>query len=498
MALSRAPLRQLVFRFGAMAVATLLVVLAYRRILHVNQTTVALTFLVMVQLAAFSWGLVYSVCLSLGCTLLYNYFFLPPIGSFTIADPQNWIALVSFLASAIFISRISESERRQAEVSESRRSEMERLYEFSNQLLMEENLHDVASHAPRVVASIFAFDAVLLYLTENDTAYSSDPRRSFVSLEELRAAARLPDGVRPRVNGVSIVPLVLGMRASGSIAMSRSTSSTQKTKAAYSDGLYDAIGGLLAVALERATAIDRFSRVEAARESERLRSALLDSVTHELRTPLTAIRAAATSLLSQPSLEEGQRHEMFTILDEESARLDRLIGQAVEMAQLDTDGIEVRPILQPLQVVIDIALDDCHVLLRGRPVEVDLPPAMPAIALDRELIRRVLRHLLENAARYSPPGSPVRIGATLQTDRLLVSIADQGQGIDDAEQAYIFDKFYRGSRQRLLHGTGMGLAIAKAILRAHGGGIDVVSHRDQGATFTFWVPIHPEIRNSIS
>ena len=111
---------------------------------------------------------------------------------------------------------------------------------------------------------------------------------------------------------------------------------------------------------------------------------------------------------------------------------------------------------------------------------------MPPISLDRELIRRVLRHLLENAARYSPAGSPVNISATLEADRLLVSITDQGQGIDDAEQAYIFDKFYRGSRQRMLHGTGMGLAIAKAILRAHGGGIEVVSHRDQGATFTFW------------
>jgi two-component system sensor histidine kinase KdpD len=228
--------------------------------------------------------------------------------------------------------------------------------------------------------------------------------------------------------------------------------------------------------------------VEAAREGERLRSALLDSVTHELRTPLTAIRAAATSLLSQPSLGESQRQEMFAILDEESARLDRLIGQAVEMAQLDTDGIEVRARPQRLQEVIDMALEDCHTLLRGRPVMVELPPDMPSISLDRELIRRVLRHLLENAARYSPAGSPVHIGAVLEAERLLVSITDQGQGIDDAEQAYIFDKFYRGSRQRMLHGTGMGLAIAKAILRAHGGGIDVVSQRDEGATFTFWVP----------
>jgi two-component system, OmpR family, sensor histidine kinase KdpD len=484
---SPAALRQIVLRYVAMTAAALLVVLIYRRILHVNQTTVALTFLVMVQFAAFRWGLVYSVCLSIGCTLLYNYFFLPPIGSFTIADPQNWIALLAFLASAIVISRISESERRQAALTEVRRSEMERLYEFSNQLLMEENLHDVARHAPHVVASIFAFDGVVLYLTENDSAYSSDPRRAFVSIEELRAAARLPDGPLLRVDGVRIVPLVLGMRASGSIAMTRETKGSKA--AGYSDGLYDAIGGLLAIALERATALDRYSRVEAAREGERLRSALLDSVTHELRTPLTAIRAAATSLLSQPSLEEGQRHEMFAILDEESARLDRLIGQAVEMAQLDTDGIEVRAKPQRLQEVIDMALEDCHTLLRGRPVTVELPPNMPTISLDRELIRRVLRHLLENAARYSPAGSPVRIGATLEADRLLVSISDQGQGIDEAEQAYIFDKFYRGSRQRMLHGTGMGLAIAKAILRAHGGGIGVVSHRDQGATFTFWVPI---------
>ena len=467
-----------------MTSAALLVVLVYRRILHVNQTTVALTFLVMVQLAAFRWGLVSSVFLAIGCTLLYNFFFLPPIGSFTIADPQNWIALFAFLASAIFISKLSENERRQTALSESRRAEMERLYEFSNQLLMEENLHDVASHAPRVVASIFAFDAVTLYLTENDTAYSSDPRRSLVSLSELRAAARLPDGPRPRNDGICIVPLVLGMRASGSIAM---------TQAGYSDGLYDAIGGLLAIALERATALDRFSRVEAAREGERLRSALLDSVTHELRTPLTAIRAAATSLLSQPALEESQRRELFAILDEESARLDRLIGQAVEMAQLDTDGIEVRWKPQRLQEVIELALEDCRALLRGRPVTVELPPDLPPISLDRELIRRVLRHLLENAARYSPAGSPVRIGAALEPDRLMVSITDQGQGIDDAEQVYIFDKFYRGARHRLLHGTGMGLAIAKAILRAHSGGIEVVSHRGQGATFTFWVPLTPPL-----
>ena len=333
--------------------------------------------------------------------MLYNYFFLPPIGSFTIADPQNWIALLAFLASAIFISKLSENERRQTALSEGRRSELERLYEFSNQLLMEENLHDVARNAPRVVASIFGFDAVTLYLTENDSAYSSDPRRAFVSLRNCALSRGCPDAPRSRTAGVCIVPLLLGMRASGSIAM---------TKAAYSDGLYDAIGGLLAIALERAAALDRFSRIEAAREGERLRSALL-----EFRDPRATHAADRhTSGGHQPVVPavvqgESQRREMFAIVDEESARLDRLIGQAVEMAQLDTDGIEVRPRPQHLQEVIDMALDDCHALLRGRPVTVELPPDLPAVPLDRELIRRVLRHLLENAARYSPAGSPVQI-----------------------------------------------------------------------------------------
>lgn len=491
MRIFRAPLGQLVARFVVMTVTALLVVLVYRRILHVNQTTVALTFLVMVQLAAFRWGLIYSVSLAVGCTLIYNFYFLP-IGSFTIAEPQNWIALFAFLVSAIFISNISESERRQSALSEARRREMERLYEFSNQLLMEENMNDVPRNVPRVVASIFAFEAVILYLTEGDVAYQSDPHNSFVSIADLRAVAQQSEAPAAQTSGIHIVPLVLGMRASGSIAMADKSTATKPN---YSSGLYDAIGSLLAIALERAAALDRFSRVEAAREGERLRSALLDSVTHELRTPLTAIRAAATSLLSQPTLAEGQRHEMFSILDEESARLDRLIGQAVEMAQLDTDGIKVRPKLQPLQAVIDLALEDCHAVLRGHPVTVDLPLGLPAIPLDRELLRRVLRHLLENAARYSPAGSPIRVGALLETDRLLVSIADEGQGIDDAEQPYIFDKFYRGSRQRVLHGTGMGLAIAKAILRAHGGGISVLSNRDHGATFTFWIPMQRAHRN---
>src|ERR1700678_1108863 len=178
---SRLPVPQLAFRYLAMTSAVLLITLVYRSILHVNQTTVALTFLVVIQLVAFGWGLVYSVYLSIVCTALYNFFFLPPIGTFLITSPENWVALLVFLASGIFMSNISESGRRQAVVSEARRREMERLYEFSQQLLSDERCPHLAPPGAPVIASSFGLDAVAVYLTENDTAYFSDPQRTFVS-----------------------------------------------------------------------------------------------------------------------------------------------------------------------------------------------------------------------------------------------------------------------------------------------------------------------------
>jgi two-component system sensor histidine kinase KdpD len=221
-----------------------------------------------------------------------------------------------------------------------------------------------------------------------------------------------------------------------------------------------------------------------------LRSALLDSVTHELRTPLTAIRAAATSLLGQPSLPEAERHEMYAVVDEESLRLDRLIGEAVEMAQLDSAGLQVRPHPQNVRELIETVLQEERPRLLGRTVEAIVSEDLPQVPMDRELVRRVLRHLIENAIKYSPAKSPVEISAEVAEDRLLVRVKNQGVGIEESEQPFIFDKFFRGSHQReRIQGSGMGLAIAKAILIAHGGGIDVQSESGKGAVFTFWLPL---------
>lgn len=473
--------RQRLLHCSLLTLLAVAVTALYRLLLHANQTTVALTFLVLVLMVASRLHLVDSIYLSILCTLLYNYFFLPPFGTFTITDPQNWVALAAFLGAGIVVSHLADSEHRQATLSERRRAEVERLYEFSQQLLLQDDVSDLARTAPPLIADVFRLRAVALYVCGQKLVNYSDPADPVTSFEELERAAQTMEGSRAPHAGVRVMPLMLGLRSLGAIAM---------REGEYSDGMYSAIAGLMAIAMERAATIERFSRVEAARESDRLRTALLDSVAHELRTPLTAIRAAVTSLASQESLAESERREMIEIVDEESVRLDRLIGQAMEMAQLDSQGIKLGLMPQRLNEVIEQAMEGAHSLLRDRTVVVDIPEDLPSLMLDRELIRRVLRHLIENAAKYSPAGSAIRLQVGITADRLLVSVIDQGPGIDDADRPRIFDKFYRGrSHRKRVQGTGMGLAIARAIVVAHGGALELSSRPGAQTTFTFWIPI---------
>jgi len=479
-----ARMRRVLFRGSGFTLLAFALTTFFRLVLHVNQTTVALSFLVVILIAASRLPLGYSLYLSLLCAALYNFFFLPPVGTLTILDPQNVVALAVFLCASFLVSHLSTSARREAELAEIRRREVQHLYEFSQELLLHDDLTTVARITPSIAAAIFGFRAVFLYVRNGDAAYFSDPNYELVPLLELKNIAEAPEPVVSIVDGMHVVPLVLGMRSLGAMAIRGD---------AQSSNIYEAIGTLVAIALERAEALERTSHMEAARESERLHTALLDSVTHELRTPLTSIRAAATTLVSQPQMSESQRTEMYTVVDEESARLDHLIGQAIEMAQLDAAGIHVQARPENIHEIISLALEEAQPVLIDRAVEIQIPETMPSIRLDRRLVRRVLHHLIENAVKYSPVGSPLRIAARIESSRLLVTVEDFGQGIEEFEKPLIFRKFYRGRRQReRISGTGMGLAIVKAILDAHGGGIDVLSPPAHGAQFTFWLPIGNE------
>ena len=468
------------FRFVPAAAVVAAVTATYRLLLHVNPTTVALTLLLAVLVVAATWGLKPAVFMSILAALAFNYFFLPPFGTLTIADPQNWVALLAFLVTAIIASQLAERARREALGANQRRHEVERLYAFSQSLLVADNVAGLLNAVPRYVVESFAAAAAAVFVAGRADIYRSGPDIHAVDAERLRAVAARGEPVLDAERGLYFMPLRMGVRTVGAIGISGG---------ALSRETLEAVGSLVGIAVERAGAVEKLSRTEAAREGERLRSALLDSVTHEFRTPLTAIKASATTLLSDPNLQAGQRQELLAVIDEETDRLNRLVGEAAEMARLDAGQVELQLEPHPIGEAIDRAVEEAKQALAGHPLEMQVPPGLPPVRMDLGRIRDVILQLLDNAGKYSPAGAPIRITAETKDGRLLVSVADRGAGIDSFEQALIFDKFYRGRDQRrLVAGTGMGLAIARAIVEAHGGSIGVTSQVGHGSVFCFSLP----------
>jgi len=442
---------------------------------------VAVSFLLMILSVAAVWGLRYALPLSIAAALSFNFFFLPPVGALTIADTQNWVALFAFFFAAVVASNLSDRARRQTEEAHRRRDDVERLYVFSQQLLAADNVMELLKAVPRYVVETFGADHAAIYLPARDQTYRSDSERQEIPVEDLREAASRGEVMIDARRRLAVSPLRMGIRTVGALGMAGELPTRQ---------ILEAVGSLIATAIERARAVEELTHTEASQESERLRAALLDSVTHEFRTPLTAIKASVTTLRSGADLTRDQHQDLLVVIDEESDRLNRLVGEAVEMAQLDAR--EVTLDLQPHQIreAIDGALSVSKQVLTDHPVEVRLPESLPSVLMDVTLIEKVLQHLLENAAKYSPSGSAIFISAEAKSGRLITSVADRGAGIDDLERSMIFDKFYRGQSQRYrVQGTGMGLAIVKAIVEAHGGRIEVTSQLGHGSVFSFGLPL---------
>ncbi len=471
-----------IVRYSISTASAAVIVAVYFLRLHVNETTVALTFLIGILLVAANWGLRHSIYLSILSAAAFNFFFLPPVLTFTVGDGRNWVALLAFLVTGIVASQLAERARREAKISRRRQREAERLYEFSQQMLVTGNVIDLLNLLPQMIAVTFNLTGAAVYLRERDRIYRSSPNYMDVTAAELRDAAFTRDHRYDEARAVTLVPILLGTRPIGAVGITGNRTSPEAL---------DAVCGLAAIAIERAGAVETLTRVQASRESERLRNALLDSVAHELRTPLTSITAAVTTLRSEPSLDAEQSGEMLQVIEEEAARLDRLVGQAMEMAELDANDIKLDLRLHSMREAVDLALEAVQGPLKNHPLELRLPDTLPPVLIDLERIAKVLQHLLENAAKYSPEGSPIFVSAEVSKDQLVTSVADRGAGVDDLEKMMIFDKFYRGQGQRYrVQGTGMGLAIAKAIVEAHGGSIDVTSQPSQGSVFSFYLPFN--------
>ena len=413
-------------------------------------------------------------------TLAYDFFFLPPVGTFTIAEPQNWIALFTFLITAVIASQLAERARRETANANRRRRELEQLYAFSQQMLTADNVLALVNTIPVKVVSIFGADFAGMISVHSKKVYYSDLRaQDLISGEALQRVCSRGEPVTE--NKIRIRPLRIGLRSVGALAVIGGNLSTESL---------EAIGSLVAIAIERAGTVEKLAHSEAGRESERLRSILLDSVTHDFRTPLTAIKASAQSLLSDAELDETSRKELLTVINEESDRLDRLVGEAAKMAQLDAHAVELN--LQPhhIREAIDAALETNQNTLARHEVKVEVSDALPRVNMDLRHTEEILSQLLDNAGKYSPRGTPITITAEIQGSMLVTSVADQGPGIDAIDQNMIFDKFYRGRGQRqTVQGTGMGLAIAKAIVEAHGGTISLTTQPGRGSVFSFTLPL---------
>ena len=474
--------RGIVHWIVATAIAALTTLVLYW--LGANSATAGMVFLALVVWSATQAGITLSLYIAALCAISFDYFFLLPYGTLRLATAQEWVDMLTFAASCLVVSRVAEMARRQARSAEQRRKDVERLYELSQELMLYDDAEALIRDMPRLIERIFSLDGVVLYVCDPDQFYASTSELPMSIQASLRALTQSPNPTLAIPGDLTAKPLMLGMRPVGAIAWRPSELSHEVSTA---------VSAQVAIVIARSMALEASARLEAAREGERLHTALIDSLTHELRTPLTSIRAAATTLQEGGSLDEEGRKDMVAIIDEEAARLDTLIGEAVEMAEIDANVVKVHPVPQHPRALLDQAVEESRkALARHR---VTIAPEAPGEAdepawFDPHLLSRVLRHLLENAAAYTPEGSRVTLSSRRAGDRLEFCVEDDGPGIHAVDLPLIFEKFYRGKRRKNARkGTGMGLAITRAILAAHGGAIEASSVAGKGAEFRFWVPL---------
>ena len=462
--------------FGALAT----IVLVYHRWLHVNPTTVALTLVLFVLVIAARLSLRYAVAASILATACYNFYFLPPVGTFTIADPQNWLTLFAFLATSVIGSRLSQTAREEADQARARQHELEVLFALSRDLLQTDNVADLLDALPTLINVAARAQQCTLYLLDGDRIYQAgDRQRSSVELAQLRQLALSLPSPEILSDGEAYIPLRVGVRPRGLLGL---------IGLHFSKDTLQAIGGLASIALDRAQALEKVARNEANKESERLRNLILDSITHELRTPLTSIKGATGALLSMDSVKAEDRKELLEIIDEESDRLNQLIGQAVEMAQLEAKEVHMSFSPVDLRDVVAEAVESCSWVAATHPVTVAVPE-LPPVNADRVMISKVLCNLIENAAKYSDAQSPILLSAELKKDCVVMSVADRGIGIEPSEQSLIFDRLYRSrAHSQQKPGTGMGLPISRAIIESHHGKLTVTSQPHHGSVFSFSLP----------
>lgn len=472
-----------------------------------NHTTVALALLLVVLAAAALSSRVVAVVTSVAAMLAFNYFVLPPVGTLTIADPENWVALFTFLAVALIGSHLSATAKQRAMDAVARRQEVGRLFDLSRDILLSTDAADAVPLLARYVARRFELGAVAICLPEDrgwrlhqGTSREITPRPGQLEDAFARLRGTLEYDARERAYGgyatvedaagraMVLVPIRLGARPTGLLATDAE---------ALEIGTLDALGGVVAIAVERANFLREREAAQALQQRADLASALLASFSHDLRTPLTAIRIAVANL-REGALPESDRREQATLALTEVDRLNRLIQDILDTTRIDAGALAPEPEWVAPADLVDAAVARTRTVLASRKLVIE-SEGDQEVRVDPKLTANALAHLLENAAQYSPADQPIEVRGWAAADGLHLIVRDHGPGLDPAEMDHLFERFFRGKNARVhTLGTGMGLAITRGLLAAEGGSVWVENCADGGAAFTIVVPARVRVAEALT
>mgnify|MGYP001255449515 FL=1 len=452
-----------------------------------------MVYLVGVVLAASRYGRGPSVLASFLSVAAFDFFFVQPHLTFAVSDTQYLFTFAIMLLVALTISTLTVQIKQQAEQARQREQRTASLYALSRDLANTRESETLIRLATNHMTDVFESEISILVVDESGrlapllkdelTPYQEDMVARWV-FDHNRLAGLNTDTL-PASKGLYL-PLAASHGVIGVLAVY--PQDPKRFSANEQLHLLETFANQTALALERARLAQAAAQAQIKLETERTRNTLLSSVSHDLRTPLAVITGATTSLLQrEKTLSESDRHELAQVAYEESERLNRFVGNLLDMTRLESGALRIEKEWQLIEEVIGAALNRAHSETAGHPIRTSIPPDFPLVQFDEGLIEQVLINLLENALKYTPEGTPIEVAVRAVNDEVIVEVADRGPGLLPGDEDRIFDKFYRAQPGRT-KGVGLGLAICRGIIQAHGGRIWAENRPEGGAIFRFTLP----------
>jgi two-component system sensor histidine kinase KdpD len=485
---------------GAITTVALATGLAWLMHKHFAPANIIMVYLLGVMVTAVRFGRGPAVLASILSVLAFDFFFVTPRLTFAVSDTEYLFTFGVMMSAALIISTMAARLREQARAAREREGRAAALYKLSRELADSTSVEDTLRVAVDTTQDVFAARAVILLPSESGSVRirAGDAALLGPGDHDLSVAQWVFDRGEPAGLGTQTLPAaqalfvpLLGSRGPAGVLGIRPKNIRVLLRPDQFRFL-ETFASQTALAVERAGLATQAEHARVQIEAERLRNTLLSSVSHDLRTPLAAITGAASSLLETDIMPAATRRELIESIAEEATRINRLIGNILDMSRLESGVVHVNREWQSLEEVIGAALERLEPRLEGREVQVHLPPGSALVPLDEVLIEQVIFNLMENAIRYTPPGSAIEIRAERRERDMTVEILDRGPGLPVGEEERVFEKFYRAREEDQPGGIGLGLTVARGIVEAHGGTMSASNREGGGAIFRFTLPVEGE------